>query len=561
MRNSRDDRRWPCRPVFSRLAGAGSWLGIALLGTAILGGARAADKEPIALLAAAKSAVAKGNVEKTRMLGSQVDESFREAPAVGGVLVGFEIGLGTWGDDDIICTLRPIYLTERGDLFTKEYGAATPGGRPANNKKPPPKNKVQRRVTLKAESGYAVGAVTIRSGMNLDGLSLTYMRIKGEALDPEQSYTSEWVGRRKGGGVATLGGDGAAFVGVYGTLEDRQVRSLGLLYLNKPAPPPPPPVEKPVEPPPVVPPPPPRRVIPVIEPEDPPPAKKPAPPPVQEPPAAAPAEPPPIRRDVYHDPEYRYNFVLPAGWQKMPAFELKQGQDFVSGRMPGQEIRYDAGFRRSGARAWAYPYILVQVQPIDSTNMSYDDIERTMSRDLNVGIEKAKEAVSDLASNVSVGSAVLDRWHNCIVMRMEMSAGSFGMFGKIQGLSVCHFGARHLVSLHCYARDEDFQTYLPAFTTMNNSFYFDDGYEFVAAPSSSSAGSSSGAGLVAVVVFVIVAIPIGLLSFFFVRKGSFGGGQVRPLGAGTAGVSEEVLDVLPVSDAESQGFFEKPPGR
>src|SRR5262249_10562777 len=146
------------------------------------------------------------------------------------------------------------------------------------------------------------------------------------------------------------------------------------------------------------------------------------------------------------------------------------------------------------------------------------DIERTMSRDLNVGIEKAKEAVSDLASNVSLGSAVLDRWHNCLVMRMEMSAGSFGMFGKIQGLSVCHFGAKHLVSLHCYARDEDFQTYLPTFTTMNNSFYFDDGYEFVAAPS--SAGGTSGAGWAVPIVFLIVAVPVGLVSLlFFVRKG------------------------------------------
>jgi hypothetical protein len=555
--------------VFSPPAAARAWLSVAVLGVLVPGaGARAADKpdrEPFALFAAAKAAVAKGTVEKTRMLGFKVDETFREAPAEGAVLVGFEIGLGTWGDDEMICTLRPIYLTERGDLFTKEYGAGGTGGRPPINKKPPPKNKVQRRVTLKAESGYAVGAVNLRSGLNLDGLSLTYMRIKGEALDPEQSYTSEWVGRRKGGKAETLGGDGGPIVGVFGTQEDRQVRSLGLLYLTPPAPPNPPPAEKPAEEPPVVPPAPPRRVIPVEPPEEPRPAKKQAPPAQEPPPAAAPADPQPIHRDLYHDPEYRYNFVLPSGWQKMPAFELKQGQDFVSARMTGQTIRYDAGFRRASSRAWAYPYVLVQVQPIDSENMSYDDIERTLSRDLNVGIEKAKEAVSDLASDVSVGSAVLDRWHNCVVMRMEMKANALGTFGMlqgitIQGLSVTHFGSKQLVSLHCYALEEDFQKYLPAFTTMNNSFYFDDGYEFVAAPSS-AAGSSSGVGWIAPVVFLVVAVPIGLASFFFVRRGHFAGGQTRPRGAGTAGVSEEILDVLPVSDAETEGFFEKSPGR
>jgi hypothetical protein len=549
MGDTQDLRRW------WRGAALARWLGVALVGALILSGqAPAADKEPRSLFAAARDALAKGNVEKTKMLGFKVDTPFNDAPAEGAVLVGFEIGLGTWGNDDIICSLRPIYLTERGDVFGKEFGP-TPNTSRTNRK--PAQKKVLKRVTLKAEPGYAVGSVTLRSGLNMDGLSLTYLRIKGQGLDPEKSYTSEWIGRTKGGGVATMGGNGAPILGIFGTAEDNQIRSLGLVYLNQPSPAPTPPPERPrVEQP---------AEVPVIAPLPPPlprdpkpdasPVVRPAKPAEEPPPVVEPDDPKPPERDTYHDPEFRYNVVVPTGWRRMPPAEMKTIHEFLDARMPGKAIRYDTGFRRSSARAFAYPYVLVQVMPLDPATVTYDDIERNMSRELNVAIKEAKGAFSDLFRDASLGSATLDRSRNRIVMRLKLDAGGFG---TIQGVTIGHFGAKHFVALHCYARDDEFQQYLPIFTMMGDSFYFDEGYTFTPGAAGAAEAGTGLASWLPWVVFGLVAIPLALGScLFFVLRGHSSKVHLGTLGmrhppnmdARHGDDSEEILDVIPVLDA------------
>ncbi len=508
-------------------------------------------KEPRSLFAVARDAVAKGQFEETKMLGFKVDTAFRDAPAEGAILVGFQIGLGNWMDDDIICSLRPLYLTERGDVFGKEFGPTANTSRTTTRK--PPKNKVLKRVTLKAEPGYAVAAVTLRSGLNMDGLSLTYLRIKGSGLDPEKSYTSEWIGRRKGGSVATIGGDGAPIVGIFGTVEDNQIRSLGLLYLNQPSPAPTPPPEprreKPIVRPAIELPPQPRIARPA-EPAAPPPVVRPAQPaqPAEAPPPveAAPAEPPLPERNIYHDPEYCYNVAVPSGWRRMPPTEMKTIHEFLDTRMGAKAIRYDTGFRRASARAFAYPYVLVQVMPLDPATVTYDDIERNLSNQLNVAIKEAKGAFSDLIRDANLGSASLDRSRNRIIMRLKLNAG---FLGTVEGITVGHFGAKHFVALHCYARGDEFEQYLPVFTTMADSFYFDEGYTFTPGTANSDVLGTGLASWLPWLVFGFVAIPLALGScFFFALKGTATKVRHEPLRAAPSGYAEDIEDVLPVDD-------------
>ena len=79
---------------------------------------------------------------------------------------------------------------------------------------------------LRARSDYAVGGITLRSGLFINGLSLTFMRIDGKILDPRRAYTSEWVGDRTGGSENSLSvGDGVV-VGVYGSQDDDHVYGL-----------------------------------------------------------------------------------------------------------------------------------------------------------------------------------------------------------------------------------------------------------------------------------------------------------------------------------------------
>jgi hypothetical protein len=216
--------------------------GVALVATALLAfttQAPADDPEDVTgpVLAAARDAVAKGHVTQSNQLGFSLGKpSFNDAPDGGGVLIGFDLGVGKFFDIETIYAARAVFMTPGGDEEMPDHGLF-------RNKVLPKKTlktQVRRTVHLRAKPGYAVGAMTLRSGLNINGLSLTYMRMRGKALDPNDSYESEWVADRTGGGEASVGGDGAPVVGVFGTQDDEKVSSLGLTFVAAPPPPVPP---------------------------------------------------------------------------------------------------------------------------------------------------------------------------------------------------------------------------------------------------------------------------------------------------------------------------------
>jgi hypothetical protein len=209
---------------------------LVLLTTAALlaGAAQAQADAPTAppdILAAARAAIAQNSILKTGAVGFHNDRRlFTELPAEGAVLVGFDLGLGKFFNLEVIYAYRPIYLTRRGRLSFQNFGLFTDVPRPGNR---PLKSKVQRIVRVAARPGYAVGNVTVRSGLLLNGLSVTFMRVNGQNLDPLQTYNGAWVGDRTGGSEATIGGFGAPVIGVFGSQEEDHVKSLGLIYLSQ----------------------------------------------------------------------------------------------------------------------------------------------------------------------------------------------------------------------------------------------------------------------------------------------------------------------------------------
>jgi hypothetical protein len=244
------------------------------------------DAGPV--IAAVRKAVADGRLDQTQMLGFNLGkDTFNESPSEPGVLIGFDLGVGKFFDIENIYALRAVFLTAHGEEILKDHGLFRDKPGPKGK---PTKTKVLHTVHLRARPGYAVGGVTLRSGLNINGLSLTYMRMKGKALDQLLSYESEWVGDRTGGGEAYMGANGAPVVGIFGCQDDEKICALGLYVVSNPPPapaavppavPPQPPVQPPAAPPPVIPP----RV------------ERPAPPPEParfDPPAAPPVAPPAV---------------------------------------------------------------------------------------------------------------------------------------------------------------------------------------------------------------------------------------------------------------------------
>ncbi len=207
------------------------WLVAAALAALLVVSCRARADEPEPLLALVHAAVAAGKIQKTAVTGfHDAPRTFTELPAAN-IVVGFECGVGRFLDIEAIYALRAIYLTPHGVRFGLEHG-------PFADRKLGPKNTaktgVLRTVRLQAPAGYAVGGITIRTGLNIHGLALTYLKLDGHQLDPRQTLVSAWVGDRTGGSQSTIGGDGAIIVGIFGSQDDTRIHSLGLITVRPP---------------------------------------------------------------------------------------------------------------------------------------------------------------------------------------------------------------------------------------------------------------------------------------------------------------------------------------
>jgi len=159
------------------------------------------------------------SVSTTReeMLGVNFDPKFEDAAPAGGVLVGLEVGLAPFFDYNIVGTLKPLYRVGGKDVPGTHYGMDE-------------KNGV---VTIVAKPGYAVGAITAKTGLGIDGVSVTFMRVNGDRLDPNDAYESNWVGGMGGGNPTKITGNGAPVTGLLVRQGNERVSSVGLKFKGK----------------------------------------------------------------------------------------------------------------------------------------------------------------------------------------------------------------------------------------------------------------------------------------------------------------------------------------
>jgi hypothetical protein len=138
-------------------------------------------------------------------------DQFREAAPPRGVLFGMRVGYIRDGDSKV-GAVQPIYQVGKTYVEGKPFGKDVP---PA--------------LTVVARPGYAIGAINTRASLMLDAFQVVFMRFQDGQLDPEDSYTTDWLGDPRGGNDGTASGEGKLIVGVHGRSNGREVSALGLL--------------------------------------------------------------------------------------------------------------------------------------------------------------------------------------------------------------------------------------------------------------------------------------------------------------------------------------------
>ena len=173
-------------------------------------------------------------VQAKKLLRTQATDSgkgtFSEKLKKPSVLIGFELGLGRFLNIEVVYALRPIYLTPDGESVGAAHGLF-----PVDQKGGSLQSQVSRTVKVKAKPGYALGGLTARQGLLMNGMSLRFERLNGNRLDPRDSYSSDWIGDRTGGGEVSFNTKGMLAIGIHGSDRDGSCCAIGLIHLDSAA--------------------------------------------------------------------------------------------------------------------------------------------------------------------------------------------------------------------------------------------------------------------------------------------------------------------------------------
>jgi hypothetical protein len=167
---------------------------------------------------AARAALRQHTAMATEVAGGAFGKTtYQELPAAGALLIGFRFGIGKFVGNDTVTQVQAIYETPEGVVLGESRG-----------------NEVGGCVEVRARNGYAVGALTVRGGGGLDAVTVTFMKIVGNGLDPSQSYTSNHIGG-SGGGETIIDGGGTPIIGIVGKVDsDGHAAGLGAIFLCAP---------------------------------------------------------------------------------------------------------------------------------------------------------------------------------------------------------------------------------------------------------------------------------------------------------------------------------------
>lgn len=186
---------------------------------------------PKELFEAAKTAVAENRTRTTEISGYG-EADFRELPKEGAILVGFELGIGRgYSRHASIKAVRPIYKVSGGNTKQGEIRGVV---KTEYVKGRLYRTQVEDSVKVVAKHGYAVGGITVsnRFGYDMGGLSVRFMKINGDRLDPADAYESDWIGTPAADRKTYLGGEGEPVIGVIGRETDVNCTGLGVILIK-----------------------------------------------------------------------------------------------------------------------------------------------------------------------------------------------------------------------------------------------------------------------------------------------------------------------------------------
>ena len=160
-----------------------------------------------------------------------------------------------------------------------------------------------------------------------------------------------------------------------------------------------------------------------------------------------------------------FTLHLPRDWKPIPKDILDKYSQAIAKMAPQAEKQvYDYGFQRSDAPKWfSYPYILVQVKRSGRIPEEQLKALKRIEKAMDESFSKTTDSLSAITSNASLGEPVYDPASHILWTRIAIDIKNTGTVRGIIGTILTGEG---FVQIACYAKNDDFETYLSIFESV-----------------------------------------------------------------------------------------------
>jgi len=220
----------------------------------------------------------------------------------------------------------------------------------------------------------------------------------------------------------------------------------------------------------------------------------------------------------YHSSEYQYSVTIPDGWVQIPQPQVDELMSRMLSANGQSKVHFVAAFQLQGKPFFSYPYILIQHTPYPgSSEPTNAEMRQAIAAITGVTPKDIDQALSDetqgIVGPVTATAPQLDVANHRFMYNLKMQVNGIG---SVRGAIYGFFGHSALISLNCYARDNDAATYAPVFLKFKNSYGFDPDAAY-SGTASDSLDQARNIGKIFGQVVVFVAV-IGAILFVVLRK-------------------------------------------
>lgn len=161
-----------------------------------------------------------------------------------------------------------------------------------------------------------------------------------------------------------------------------------------------------------------------------------------------------------------FTITLPDTWVEVPPEVLSAYMEELKQQAPTAAVPvYDYAFQPDNKGWLTYPYVLVQISR--SGKVPPEELQSINKIDMNSAeIKRQTQGYGSLLDNVTLGQLSYDDATHTAWLKSDIDVAGMG---KILGLSGMHLTNNGTVSVHAYAKADEFEDRLPEFTKLISS--------------------------------------------------------------------------------------------